>query len=491
MALTEASPLLPQRGAALVRGLKARHLIMMSVGGTIGTGLFVASGQTVAAAGPAGALVAYLIVGVMVYCVLTSLGEMATLMPVSGSFHEYAALYVDPALGWTLGWNYWLQWAISLTSEVVASGLILNYWFPSVPAWMLSAVVLAVLVFVNTRSVSSYGETEYWLSMIKVIAVLGFVVVGFHIDIFGSQQVPAVGLQNWKIDGAPFKNGFGGVFSIISIAFFAFGGTELVGVSAGEVENPRKNVPIAINQTFWRILIFYVSSIGIIGLLIPNNDPSLSLSASSGDVSIAPFTLILQRAGFTSAANVMNLVILSAVVSTANSAMYAASRTLMALSMRGQAPRIFGLVNHNGIPVYALGMTVAIGSIAFLGIALGEGALFNWLLTITGTSGLLTWMSISVCHLRFRAAFKAQGKSRSTLPYLAPFYPYSDYAAIIMGLFILIGQAVSALYSPSVDVSVLVSVFGGVPLFFGLLVGYKFLFGTTLVPLRDCNFDFI
>ncbi|KAJ3231780.1 hypothetical protein HDU81_003519 [Chytriomyces hyalinus] len=487
MAPDETTALLGRRDG-VQRGLKARHLIMMSVGGTIGTGLFVASGMTVATAGPAGALAAYFVVGLMVFFVLTSLGEMATLIPSSGSFHEYASRFVDPALGWTLGWNYWLQWAISLTSEITAAGIITTFWFPDVPAWVFSAIILCVLVFVNTRSVSSFGESEYWLSMIKVAAVLVFIVVGFYVDIVGVPSTPAVGFKNWTIEGAPFKNGFSGIFQVISIAFFAFGGTELVGVSAGEVENPRKNVPTAINQTFWRILIFYISSIAVIGLLIPHDDPSLRLSATSGDVSIAPFTLILQRAGLVSASNVMNAVILSAVVSTANSAMYAASRTLMALSQRGQAPEAFSLLNSNGIPVYSLAVTVAIGSLAFLGIALGEGVLFNWLLTITGTSGLLTWMSISFCHLRFRAAYEAQGKSSLNLPYQAPFYPYSDYAAIAMGILILVGQATSALLATNTDFSILISVFGGIPMFFSLYAGYKWLNGTKLVPLRECRF---
>ncbi|KAJ3120012.1 hypothetical protein HK100_000069 [Physocladia obscura] len=469
--LSESTPLLNRQRQAeshgiLRRGLKARHLIMMSVGGTVGTGLFVASGLTIATAGPVGALVAYLIVGIMVFCVLTSLGEMAALIPVSGSFHDFAGRFVDPALAWTLGWNYWLQWAISLTSEVTAAGIILTFWFPNTPAWMFSAGILFALTILNTRSVSFFGETEYWLSFIKVAAVLLFICVGAYVDQFGfggDDPAPPLGFQNWFIEGAPFKNGITGILSVISLAFFAFGGTELVGISAGEVEDPRKN-----------------ESSGCV--IIANDDPSLSLSAKSGDVSIAPFTLILQRAGLTSAANLMNLVILTAVVSTANSAMYAASRTLMSLSQRGQAHQMFGYVNSNGVPVWAVAVTVAIGSLAFLGIILG------------GTSGLLTWLSISVTHIRFRAALKVQGKSLATLPYAAPLFPYSDYAALFIGLVILIGQAYVAIYGGAegnVDYRMLLSIVGGVPLFFGLYLGYRMINGFKFVDLRNCDLGVI
>ncbi|KAJ3357436.1 hypothetical protein HDU83_007367 [Entophlyctis luteolus] len=483
---------------------------MMSVGGTIGTGLFVASGQTVATAGPAGALTAFLFVGIMVFCVLTSLGEMAALIPVSGSFHEFvsgfpillplsypdswgsmAGRFVDPALAWTLGWNYWLQWSVSLASEITAAGIIMTFWFPETPAWIFSAVILAALFAINTRPVTFFGETEYGLSILKVATVCAFICIGVYVDIFGSNNggIPAMGFANWQIEGAPFKNGFGGVVSVVAIAFFAFGGTELVGISAGEVENPRKNVPTAINQTFWRILIFYVCSVGIIGLLIRNDDPSLSLSAKTGDITIAPFTLILHRIGFSSAANFMNLIVLSAVISTANSAMYAGSRTLMALSRRGQAPLVFGVVNVNGVPIWALLLTVSIGAIAFLGMVFGEGELFTVLLTVTGTSGLLTWLSISLTHIRFRGALESQNKPLSVLPYRSPYYPLTDYGALAIGLAILVGQAVVGLAGmQNGDGYIgLVPVFAGVPLFFGVYALVRRRLGSQFVNLEESD----
>jgi lysine-specific permease len=260
----------------------------------------------------------------------------------------------------------------------------MSFWFPQVEAWIWSLGILVLLLLVNTQNVSRFGEAEYWISMVKVSTVLIFISIGIIIDIFGfpTSSSPTridppstgpIGFQNWFIHDAPFKNGLHGLFSIISIAFFAFGGTELVGVSAGEVQNPKKNVPRAINSTFWRILFFYIGSIGIIGLLIPHDDPTLSLSASTEDVQIAPFTLILKRAGLHSASNIMNAVILTAVISAANSAMYAASRTLVSMSARGDAPSWLGKVDAKGVPWRALGVTTGISLLAFLGIAWGGG----------------------------------------------------------------------------------------------------------------------
>ncbi|KAJ3107747.1 hypothetical protein HDU97_003417 [Phlyctochytrium planicorne] len=237
----EARPLL--RGG-LRRSLKPRHIIMMSIGGTIGTGIFVASGLSIATAGPGGALLAYGVVGIMVFCVLISLGEMSTLIPTSGTFHEFAGRFVDPALSWTLGWNYWFQWAISLPAELSASGIIMSYWFPQYPEWIWSLILLICLLFVNTRGVQRYGEIEFWLSLVKVLAIVFFIFAGTYADLFGfGDENGFIGFKNWNMDGAPLKNGLSGVLSVVSVAFFSFGGTELVGISAGEVAEPEKNVP--------------------------------------------------------------------------------------------------------------------------------------------------------------------------------------------------------------------------------------------------------
>ncbi|MES9683286.1 amino acid permease, partial [Gottfriedia acidiceleris] len=291
---------------SLKRGLKARHLTMISIGGSIGTGLFLASGTSISQAGPGGAVLAYGLIGIMVYFLMTSLGEMATYLPVSGSFSTYGSRYVDPAFGFAMGWNYWYNWAITLAFELLASSMLMKYWFPHTPAVLWSGIFLVIILGLNLLSVKGYGESEFWFSLIKVVTVVVFLVVGIAM-IFGILSGHHAGFKNFTVGDAPFHNGFLGVLSIFIVAGFSFQGTELIGVAAGETEHPEKNVPKAIRQIFWRILLFYVLAIIVIGLLIPYTDPGLM----KNDVAVSPFTLVFEKLGVAFAASVMNAVILT------------------------------------------------------------------------------------------------------------------------------------------------------------------------------------
>ncbi|KAJ8323864.1 hypothetical protein BDV3_002196 [Batrachochytrium dendrobatidis] len=469
------------------RRLKSRHLQMVAIGGTIGTGLFVGSGATIATAGPLGSLIGFLTVGIMVYFITTSLGELAAYMPVSGSFNTYAGRFVDPALAFALGWNYWLQWAISLPSELAAAGIIMSFWCPTVPSWVWSAIILGLLVLIHSRGVEGFGESEYWLSIIKVVAIVLFIISGTMVDLGWIGTGPMIGFDNWKIEGAPLKNGIVGIFNVFVVAFYGFGGTELVGVTAGEAINPSKNVPKAIKQTFWRILLFYVIAIFVMGLVVRNDDPSLLDSANKGDITIAPFTLVFERAGLSSAAHVMNGVIFSAVLSASSSAMYAATRTLMSLAHDEKAPAILGKINSKGVPTYSLILTTLIGCLAFLSTIWGDGEVFTWLLNITGSSGIITWLSIAVIHIRFRRAFQLQKESLDRLPYLAPLYPFGPWIAMFIGAVIITGQIYAAIMMQPFQLQNVIAVFIGMPFFFTLYFFYKFTKNTKLVDLYTCD----
>ena len=291
----------------LHRSLKARHMNMIAIGGAIGTGLFVAGGETVSTAGPGGALAAYMMIGVMVYFLMTSLGEMATYLPVSGSFQTYADRYVDKAFGFALGWNYWFNWAITVAAELVAGALIMKYWFPDTPAWIWSGIFLALLFGLNYYSTRSFGEGEFIFAGIKVITVLVFLFAGAML-ILGI-GAPSPGFSNWTVGDAPFVGGFTSILAIFMVAGFSFQGTEMIGIAAGESENPEKNVPKAVKSIFWRILLFYLGAFTVIGFLIPYTDPNL-LDSSVENISISPFTLVFDRFGFPAAASIMNAVIL-------------------------------------------------------------------------------------------------------------------------------------------------------------------------------------
>ena len=354
----------PQEEGHIKRTLETRHLTMIALGGSIGTGLFIASGSAISTAGPGGSLVAYLIMGIMVYFLMTSLGEMATYIPVTGSFAAYSTKFVDPALGFAMGWNYWFNWAITITVDATTAGIVMNFWLPKVPAWIFSAVVMALIFLINYLSVRSYGETEYWLALVKVITVAVFVIVGL-LMIVGIVGGKPIGFRYFHYKDAPFVGGIQGIVSVFLVAGFSFQGTELIGITAGESATPEVSVPRAIKSTFWRILLFYLMSIFVIACILPYTDKNL-LSQDVRHITMSPFTIVFHRAGLAAAASGMNSVILTAVLSAANSGMYASTRMLYSQAKEGYAPAFFGHVNKRGIPINALLGTTAVALLAFL-----------------------------------------------------------------------------------------------------------------------------
>jgi len=410
-------------GAALRRVLKTRHMSMIAIGGAIGTGLFVASGATISQAGPGGALVAYMVIGAMVYFMMTSLGEMSANLPVSGAFATYGTLYVEEGFGFAMGWNYWYSWAITIAVDLVAAQLVMAYWFPDVNGLLWSAGFLAVMVGLNSFSVKGFGEAEYWFAAIKVVTVIVFIGVGLLMIfgiIHGGQPEGVWGsLALWSHADAPFAGGFSAMIGVAMIAGFSFQGTEFIGIAAGEAENPRESVPRATRQVFWRILLFYVFAIFIISLLIPYTDPRL-LGGDVEDISMSPFALVFERAGLLSAAAVMNAVVLSSVLSAGNSGMYASSRMLYTLACQRMAPRMFAYVNARGVPLMALAGTTTMAALCFLTYLSSPEVVYLWLLNASGVTGFIIWLCIAVCHYRFRRAYVAQGHDLNALPRSLP-----------------------------------------------------------------------
>ena len=471
----------------LKRSLKARHLTMIAMGGAIGTGLFVASGEALSTAGPGGALFAYAAIGVMVYFLMTSLGEMATFLPISGSFETYATRFVDPALGFALGWNYWYSWAITVAAELSASALIMRFWFPDVPAIIWSAAFLSILFLLNILSAKIYGESEYWFAGIKVVTVLIFLVIGL-LMIFGIISADTARFANLTVGDAPFVNGLSGMIGIFIVAGFSFQGTEIVGVAAGESEKPEVDVPKAINTVFWRILIFYIGAIFVIGCVLPYTDPQL-LNGSIDKISVSPFTLVFNKAGFLFAASVMNAVILTSVLSCGNSGMYVATRMLYAMALEKKAPALLAKVNKRGVPMNALYVTTGVGMLAFLASLYGNGTVYIWFLNASGLSGFLIWLGISISHYRFRKAYIAQGRDLKDLKYRARFFPFGPIFAAILCSFVILGQNYKAFFGASIDWTAICVAYIGLPLFFILYLGYKYIHKTKLVPLKECNFN--
>lgn len=464
----------------LKRGLKARHLNMIALGGSIGTGIFLAMGDTLHQAGPGGALVAYGLIGVMVYFLITSLGEMATYMPISGSFSSYATKFIDPALGFALGWNYWYNWAITIAAEMVAGSLVMKYWFPNIPGFYWSILFLGIIVGLNFLSSKAYGESEYWFASIKVITVIVFLVIGV-LMILGIMRSDDIGFHNYFIADGPFHGGIKSIFAIFLVAGFSFQGTELIGVAAGESENPEKTIPKAIKSIFWRILIFYLGTIIVLGAVIP---------FTQAGVSESPFTMVFERAGIAGAASLMNAVILTSVLSAGNSGMYASTRMLHSMAKEGLAPKVFAKTNNRGVPVNALVLTTLVASACFLTGVFAESTVYVWLVAASGLAGFIAWVGIAICHYRFRKAFIHQGHDLSELKFKSKWYPFGPILALLMCFVIILGQGYSCIKPTGVDWNGLIASYIGIPLFLGLYVGYKVKHKTKVISLDDVDLTY-
>jgi len=478
----------------LRRGIGQRQLGMIAIGGAIGTGLFFASGSAITQAGPGGAMLAYGLMGVAVYFMMQSLGEMATQLPIPGSFEAYAERFIDPSLGFAFGWNYWFSWGITLAAELVAGALIVQFWFPQTPLWPWALGFFVLLMGLNLLSVRAYAEAEYWFSGIKVVTVIIFIVVGALMitGLLGGQRV---GFANWSVANpsngqhAPFVGGLPAVLLVFLVAGFSFQGTEAVGLAAAEAKDPGRSVPRAIHSVFWRILIFYIGSIFVVGSLIPFTDPNLL----HGDdkVAFSPFTIVFQlipRFG-DYAANLMNFVILSSVLSCGNSSLYVASRMLHAMAHSGKAPPPFGVTNRRGVPVRAVCATGVVGALAFLSFAMGGQKIYQLLYNASGLTGFLIWLGIALSHLRFRRAWLAQGRRLEDLKFLSPFYPYAPWIAVALFLVVLLGANVGVFLAPEFSWFDFVSSYAILPVFLALYIGHKVVNKTSVVPLSECNFE--
>ncbi|CEG30331.1 amino acid permease [Peribacillus simplex] len=473
----------PSSPTELKRSLKARHLMMISLGGTIGTGLFLASGGAIHSAGPGGALVAYAVIGIMVYYLMTSLAEMAAFMPVAGSFRVYASKFVDPSFGFAIGWNYWYNWAITIAAELAAVVLIMKFWFPDSPSFIWSAIALITMFLINYMSVKGFGETEFWFAMIKVVTVVIFLITGVLIilGIMGGND--PIGFSNFTMGEGPFNGGFFTILGVFMAAGFSFQGTELLGVTAGESEDPEKNIPKAIRSVFWRILLFYILAIFVIGMIIPFTDSRLL----SQDVAVSPFTLVFERAGLAFAASIMNAIILSSVLSAGNSGMYASTRMLWDLARDGKAPKFLGKLDKRGVPVNALIVTSLVGCVAFLASFFGDGVVYIWLLNASGMAGFVTWVGIAITHYRFRKAYAAQGLDMNALPFRAKGFPFGPIFALVLCIIIIIGQGYQAFSSDGIDWNSMFVSYIGLILFFVLWFGYKIKHKTKIIPLEECD----
>ncbi|MBY5022947.1 amino acid permease [Streptococcus suis] len=413
------------------REMNSRHLQMLSIGGVIGTGLFLSSGYTIAQAGPFGAVAAYLFGAIMVYLVMFSLGELSVAMPVTGSFHTYATKFISPGTGFMVAWMYWLCWVVALASQFVGAAQLMQRWFPSVPIWVF-ATIFAVIVFgLNTLSVGWFAKAEDALSSIKVYAIAVFIVLGtlaiFGILPFeGTNAAPL--FTNITAQGL-LPNGLVGLISVMLSVNYAFSGVEMIGIAAGETDNPQKAVPQAIKSTIGLLVIFFVLTIVVLASLLP---------MSEAGVTEAPFVLVLDKIGFPYAADIMNFIILTAILSASTSGLYASSRMLWSLANEGMISKELVKINKHGVPMRGMILSMIGVVIALIASIYAEDTIFLALVSIAGFAVVIAWLAIPLAQIGFRREF-LKTHSVDELEYKTPFSPTLPWITVVLLVISIIG----------------------------------------------------
>ncbi|MEV5336275.1 amino acid permease [Streptomyces werraensis] len=389
------------------RGLGSRQVQMIAIGGAIGVGLFMGAGANIAKAGPS-IILMYALAGVVIFFIMRALGELLLYRPVSGSFAEYAREFLGPFFGFVTGWTYWLMWVVTGMAELTAAAIYIHFWFPEIPQWVSALVFLVVLFGVNLISVKIFGEVEFWFSMIKVTAIIGMIVIGLGVLTLGfSDAGDTATVSNlWSHDGF-FPNGIGSSLMTLQGVMFAYLAVELVGVTAGESENPEKTLPKAINTLPWRIIVFYVGALLVILSVVKWTE------FSAGE---SPFVHAFGKIGIPLAAGIVNFVVLTAALSSCNSGMYSTGRMLRGLAANNEAPQAFARLNARKTPAVGITVSVALMGIGVvLNYVVPEKA-FAYVTSVATAAGIWTWMMILVSHIRYRRAVDAGRLRASSFP---------------------------------------------------------------------------
>ncbi|MFY4775651.1 amino acid permease [Metabacillus sp. RGM 3146] len=443
----------------LKRELKGRHVLMIALGGVIGTGLFLGTSVTIHEAGPGGALAAYLFGGLVMYLTMLCLGELAVAIPDVGSYQTYATRFISPSAGYVIGWIAWLNWAVTVGLELLSVSLLMQRWFPDVSTWIWCVVFAALLFTINALSSKSFGEVEFWFASIKVLTIIVFIVFG-GAAMFGFLHMKgsaAPFLSNYSGHGGLFPNGFVAILTTMIVVNFSFQGTELVGITAGESEDPEKTIPKAINNTVWRILVFFGLAVFVLAGLFP---------WENADKVESPFVVVFDKIGIPYAADIMNFVIITAVLSVANSGLYATSRMLWSMSSNGMIPKFFGKVNKRGVPINALIVSMLVGCLSLLSGIVAKSTVYLWLTSIAGFGAVIVWASIALSNLLARKKFLAEGGNVRDLKFRTPFYPIVP----ILALFFNVAVIVSLAFIPDQRMAL----YCGIPFMVACYLVYKF-----------------
>ncbi|SCU95645.1 LAFA_0G01420g1_1 [Lachancea sp. 'fantastica'] len=465
---------------SLKQNIRPRHVLMMSLATGIGTGLLVGNGKSLNSGGPAALVIGYVIVSTMLYCAIQSASELAiSYSSLSGGFNAYPALLVDPAFGFAVAWVYCLQWITVLPLELVTASITIKYWNDTINPDAFVVIFYVLLVSINFIGSSGYAEAEFFFNSCKVLMIAGFFILGIIINCGGAGNSGYIGARYWHNPGA-FRgkndiNKFKGLVSVLVNAAFAYGGAEFSVLTAAEHSNPQKSIRSASKKLVYRIVGIYLMTAALLGFLVPWNSDEL-LGSGGSATHASPFVIAVASHGVRVVPHFINAVILLSVLSVANSALHSSSRILLSLSEQGFAPKFLNYIDRRGRPVFCLIVACIVGGMSFVAASPKEETVFTWLLAISGLSELFTWFAISLSHVRFRAALKAQGRSLDELGYIPWTGLWGAYYSMILIVAILIGQfwiAISPVGSNKLDANNFFENYLAMPMLIVLYFGYK------------------
>lgn len=456
----------------LKRDITMRQMFFMALGGSIGAGLFVGSGQALAIGGPGSLVINFAICGLMVSMTMASLGEMATSYPVAGAFYDYTVRFVGKQWGFAMGWNFVFNWLIVLPFELTTIGAQIKYWSPDFQAWWIVPPFIVFLAVFASKGAKWFGELEHWLGFCKATALSVFICFALVLVTQGSKDDPRgkLGARYWSNPGA-FINGFQGFLAVFRVAGMSYGGTEMLGLTAAECSRPHRVMPLATKIVFFRLITFYIGSLLMLGFVVPANNPNLASIGHGAKYS--PFVLAANLAKVPGLAHFFNACIVIALVSMANAAIFASSRAFQALCQKGMGPSLFARV-HGGVPVWALVAAFAVSLLAFVTAAPGGDEIFDWLLSLSSQANYFTWAAICTSHIRMRAAMKAQGHDLNQIIWRSPFSVWGSWLGLIVCFLGLCSQVVMAFWPVSgkyVAKDIIRDIIG-IPFMFVILIGY-------------------
>lgn len=432
-------------------------------------------------------IIGFAITGAAVFAMMNCLGEMATWLPLPGAIPQYCARYVDPAMGFAVGWNMWYLSVIAIATEIAAAAIIIQFWNDTISPAVWISILIVLVICLNVFAVSIYGEAEFVFASIKIITIFGLLIMSLIIDLGGSPSKDRLGFRYWTNPGPPMKEvvmtghagRFLGLFSTLLYASFSYGGVEMVTVAAGEAKDPRRNIPKAVKRLIWRILLFYILGTLAIGVLVPSNDPGLG--------STSPWVIALNNARIPVLPHILNAVILSSAASSANAFVFVGSRYLFGLAQNKQAPRIFLKCTERGVPIYGIAFTVVWSGLAYMYVSTRALTVFTWFLSLGAIAALLTWCSICITYIRFRQALIAQNVDRNTLDFKSPLQPYAAYFALIYFVIIVVFNGWQVFTKGRWSVQTFITAYIGIPIYLGFFLFWKIFKKTKLVDPKTAD----